>query len=167
MWRRISDLIQERRASKAAVAALAPMLRHSRQRMGGIGDDVWVDPYVVGFLVMLISIAARLEIADIGEAPLRRVQARAWRAVTSARGELMTEQLAVFDATRDDDFVRGCQDAVRFGGMLFGDVSLSEGRGISNIICRNNENLQLTDVHEAWVQFFDARIRSRNIDSLS
>ena len=67
MWHWALEWSRTRKARRAAVAAISPIVEDSRHRLGGISDVAWSDPYIIGFMVMLISIIARLESGKISE----------------------------------------------------------------------------------------------------
>ena len=117
------DISRTRKARRAAVAAIAPIVEGSRHRLGGISDVAWSDPYVVGFLVMLISIVAKLESSKISGDALCLVQCRAWEEITATESDAMAEQLLILSADRNRDFEFGCRNAAAFSAILFGTGS--------------------------------------------
>jgi len=111
----IVDVSRVRRARKAACAAISPLIARSRLRLGVIPDATWSNPYVVGFMVMLITIAAKTEIGKIEGQPLCLVQAGAWQDITGRRSGLIGEEVLLLNAARNRDFEIGCQNAMTLG----------------------------------------------------
>jgi hypothetical protein len=168
MWQWTLEFSRTRRARRAAVAAISPIVQGSRQRLGGISDGAWSDPYIIGFLVMLISIIARLESGKMSTNSLCAVQRNAWRDITETRSEGMAEQLLLLSADRNRDFELGCSNAAAFGTILFGSDILLEGAGLRRADWwqRDPEDSSTSilahreDVDAAWTQWFDAHIAS-------
>jgi hypothetical protein len=163
MWQWVSNSVQARRARKAAVAAISPIVEDSRYRLGGISDVVWSDPYIIGFIVMLISVIARLEIAKVAGNDLCRIQCGAWEDITSMKGGEMAEELLLLSTVRNREFELGCHNAATFGSILFGSSELMEGGGVPQIDAVLGSHRQREDVSAAWSQFFDAHVLSQCI----
>jgi hypothetical protein len=136
---------------------ISPIVEQSRQRLGGISDDAWSDPYIIGFIVMLISVIARLEGGRIADRALCRVQSRAWQDITSMRGGAMVEELLVLSSARNHEFELGCHNAATFGSILFGTSILFEGAGVPQLEMPDGFS-QREDVRAAWAQYFDEHI---------
>jgi hypothetical protein len=161
-----SELSRKRKARKAAVAAIAPIVERSRQRLGGISDVAWSDPYIIGFLVMLISIIARLESGKISGNAMCAVQWRAWEDITAAESNILAEQLLLLSTDGNRDFEQGCSNAAAFSTILFDSETLPEGVGLTNLskwVSKLDDDpidgfAQREDIAAAWVQFFDAHI---------
>jgi hypothetical protein len=157
MWHLISETLRSRRARKTAVATISPIVEQSRQRLGGISDDAWSDPYIIGFIVMLISVIARLEGGRIADRALCRVQSRAWQDITSMQGSAIVEELLLLSSARNREFELGCHNAATFGSILFGTSILLEGAGVPQLAMPDGF-LQREDVSAAWAQYFDAHV---------
>jgi hypothetical protein len=162
------EFSRKRKARRSAVATISPIVEGSRQRLGGISDIAWSDPYVIGFLVMLISIVARLESSRISGNSLCVVQCRAWEDITASASDMMAEQLVLLSTDRNRDFELGCSNAAAFGATFFGAGTLQEGAGLTGLESWSDEPedetimsfAQREDVTAAWAQFFDAHIVS-------
>lgn len=159
------ELSRKRKARKAAVSAIAPIVEASRRRLGGISDVTWSDPYIIGFLVMLISIIARMESGRISNDSMSAVQWRAWEDITAIESNVIAEQLLLLSTDRDRDFEQGCSNAAAFSTILFGSETFREGTGlasqeqwVSALDDNSSAFLQREDVVAAWAQFFDAHI---------
>lgn len=148
-----------------AAAVISPIVEQSRQRLGGICDAVWSDPYIIGFVVMLISVVAKLESGELAERAISRVQCGAWRDITSARGGSIAERFMMLNIARDRDFELGCRNAAMFARVLFGRKILLQGAGVpvvdAVLDCVPSER---EDVRDAWSQLFDAHILARADD---
>lgn len=171
MWRWASELSKSRRARKAAVAVILPLMERSRHRLGGISDVTWADPYIVGFMVMLITIVARIEVGKIEGEPLCRVQAKAWEDITTERSGMIGEEVLLLSTAHNREFETGCRDAFSFGSMLVGNSILFAGSGWQD---RHSDLYEADstevladrdDVSAAWEHYFDARVseQTRNI----
>jgi hypothetical protein len=165
MWHWVMELSRVRRARKAAVATISPIVESSRHRLGAISDAAWSDPYLIGFMVMLISIIARIESGRITQNSMSLVQCKAWEDITSTTSDVMAEELLLLSTSRNRDFELGCRNAAAFGSILFGKPVLSEGTGVPQDQPHGLLEVELMepfaqreDVSTAWTQFFDAHI---------
>lgn len=166
MWQWALEFSRTRKARRSAVTTILPIVEGSRQRLGGISDVAWSDPYVIGFLVMLISIVARLESKTISGNSLCNVQCLAWEDITASTSDLMAEQLLLLSTDRNRDFELGCSNAAAFSTTFFGTGTLHEGAGLTALERWSDHPevetiasfAQREDVAAAWAQFFDARI---------
>ncbi|MDO8979554.1 MAG: hypothetical protein Q7V17_10030 [Afipia sp.] len=165
MLRWIFDLSRVRRARKAACAVLSPMVAKSRHRLGAIPDVAWSSPYIVGFMVMLITIIAKIEIGKIGGQTLCLVQAKAWEDITAMRSNLIGEEVLLLSAARNRDFEIGCQNAMTLGSMLIGNSILKMGLTAEwqdqNLDLRDGATAiwsERDDVSSLWERFFDAHV---------
>jgi len=169
------EFSRTRKARRSAVATISPIVEGSRQRLGGISEVAWSDPYIIGFLVMLISIVARLESSRISGNSLCVVQCRAWEDITASTSDLMAEQLLLLSTDRNRDFELGCSNAAAFGAIFFGTETLHEGGGLTNLEKWSDKPedetiasfAQREDVAAAWTQFFDAHIASMSKEANS
>lgn len=163
MLRWILDLSRVRRARKAACEV--PWSR-SAHRLGAIPDAAWSSPYVVGFMVMLITIAAKTESGKIDGQPLCLVQAGAWQDITGTRSSLIGEEVFLLNAARNRDFEIGCQNAMTPGPMLMGSSIPASGRSTEwqerNLDVRDNDATVIWsdrgDVSALWERFFDVHV---------
>ncbi|MGL4262327.1 MAG: hypothetical protein ACRCTX_11975 [Afipia sp.] len=164
MWRWALDLSKVRRAHRAATALISPMVEKSRCRLGGISDLTWSDPYMVGFMVMLITIAARIETGKIEGEALCRVQARSWEDITTIRSGIIGEEVLLLSTACNRDFETGCRNAFAFSSMLVGNSILFAGAA-TGWQDRHNDLQEAgptiaerDDVSAAWERFFDAHV---------
>lgn len=164
MWRWALDLSKVRRAHRAATAVILPMVEKSRRRLGGISDLTWSDPYMVGFMIMLITIAARIETGKIEGEALCRVQARSWEDITTVRSGLIGEEVLLLSTACNREFETGCRNAVAFGSMLVGNSILFAGAGMGwqdrhrDLQEADSTIAERDDVSAAWERFFDAHV---------
>ncbi|MBX6426438.1 MAG: hypothetical protein IRZ09_11025 [Variibacter sp.] len=114
----VLGLWNARRGRKAAVAAIAPLVERSRNRLNGIADGVWFDPYMIGFLVMLITLVAHRKARVLDNHSLGIVQSEAWAAITGLKPELIGEEVVHLSAMGDGDFEIGCRNAIAFSQAL-------------------------------------------------
>jgi hypothetical protein len=104
---------KSRRARSAARAMIGPLLSQSMQR-GTIPETAFHDPYIIGFLSMLITLVATRQVGAIGEASLAAVQAKAWTEITGTDGALVGEEICFLSAGQDRAFDLGCRNASNF-----------------------------------------------------
>jgi hypothetical protein len=172
MLRWVLDLSRVRKARRAACAAISPMVAKSRHRLGAIPDAAWSSPYIVGFMVMLITIVAKIEIGKMEGQTLCLVQAKAWEDITTMRSNLIGEEILLFSTARNRDFEIGCQNAMTLGSMLIGNSLLKAGISAD----RQDQHLDLRDsdltptwperddVSALWERFFDAHVSAHICD---
>ena len=120
MWPSFEGVWKSGQGRKAAVAAINPLVERSRQRLLGIPEIVWLDPYMIGFMIMLITLIAKREAKVRTSQALAHAQSSAWAAITGMRGDLVGEEVALLSATRDEAFEIGCYNALVFGRALYG-----------------------------------------------
>ncbi len=173
MLRWVLEQSKVRKARKAACAAISPMVARSRRRLGDIPSTAWSDPYIVGFMVMLITIAAKIEIGKIEGQTLCLVQAKAWEEITNIRPNPIGEEILLLNAARNRDFEIGCQNAMTFGSMLIGNSIMNAGadRGWhdrhhdfhdinADVIWSDRD-----DVAALWERFFDEHVSEHTFDN--
>lgn len=162
MWHRIVAQTKVRRASKAAVSLVAPLVANSRRRLNGIPASTWADPYVIGLIMTMITIAARLESETVEGQLLCKVQQNAWAKITGAHAALIGEEVLLLSTARDPDFVHGCQDALNFGRSFYCNTNeVSNYRAAAEGALVWPENIANEDTYpslhdQLWAEYFDA-----------
>lgn len=159
MLRWVLDLSKVRRARKAACAVISPMVAKSRHRLGEIPDAAWASPYVVGFMVMLITIIAKTEIGKIEGQTLCIVQAKAWEDITGIKSGLIGEDVLLLSAARNREFETGCHNAMGFASLLIGSSVMGWQHrqfdlGIHAAISWSDRD----DLSSLWERLFDAHV---------
>lgn len=180
MWRFLLNLSRTRRARRAAAAMIVPLVEASRRRLGGIAEATWSDPYVIGFMAMLITLISRVEVGRLDSDALGAVQTGAWQDITGLSGSAIGEDMLHLGAAHDRNFEAGCRDAVTFGSMLVARSLLFTGAGKTwqaktwqaNTWQANTWQAatdpsrlppaERDDVSAAWEQFFDANVARRD-----
>jgi hypothetical protein len=170
----VIELARIRKARKAAVATISPIVERSRHRLGAISDAAWSDPYMIGFMVMLVSIIARVESGRLTRNSMSHVQCKVFEDITSMRSDVMAEELLLLTTSRNRDFELGCRNAVAFGMILLGTPIPSEGAGMPREDRRSDllevefakPFVECEDVSAAWEQFFDARLLAYDASAL-
>ena len=71
---------------------IIPLIDGTRLRLGNIPDTAWHDPYVIGFLGMLITFIATRSTGALDTDDLAAVQAGAWTDITGMPGDLVGEE---------------------------------------------------------------------------
>lgn len=139
MLRSLSGLWKAYRGRRAAVATILPLVQESRTRCQGIADPTWLDPYMIGFMTMLITLSARHRVRGIDSLALGLVQQDAWSDITGLQPELLGERALNLSVSDNRTFALGCQNAIAF------DVALNR-----------NEQLALFDDRHLTMQPCDA-----------
>lgn len=108
-------LLKVRRARKAAVALISPFVKESQRRFPSqLTEHVWLEPYMVGFMSMLISLAAEHSIGRLDSQSAGLVQLEAWQDVTGFPSDLIGEEICLLSSGNDRRFSYGCLNASRF-----------------------------------------------------
>jgi hypothetical protein len=167
MWPLLLGLWKARRARKAAVAIIAPFVEQSRRRLKDIPESAWLDPYLVGFMVMFITLVARREVNALDTQALGLVQCGAWGEITGMKSDLIGEETLHLCATGDRDFERGCRDAIAIDLALYrsevarnsdlGITGLQEGLGFG---IDGESEPEIDDVVLLWQHYFETAITS-------
>lgn len=163
MWHWAANLSRSRRARLAAGEAILPLVEKSRLRLGGIPDAAWSDPYIVGFIMMLITIIARMEVGRIDNETICQVQARAWQDITS-QGNTIGEEVLLLASAHNQHFEMGCRNAADFASFLVSRAVLLRGSSERNESLDSRGGCQeaaLSDRHDvlaAWETYFDMRL---------
>jgi hypothetical protein len=167
MWPLLLGLWKARRGRRAAVATISPFVESSRRRLKDIPESAWLDPYLVGFMVMFITLVARREVNALDTQALGLVQCGAWGEITGMKDDLIGEETLHLCATGDRDFERGCRDAIAIDLALYrSEVARNSDLGIGGL----NDDLgfglggerdpEIDDVMLLWQQYFETQITS-------
>lgn len=141
MWHRILAQARARRASRAAVVLISPLVERSRRRLNGIAKSTWSEPYIIGFMTMMITITARLESPSIQGSLLCDVQEDAWTKITGSHPSVVGEEILLLSASRHSGFELGCRDAVEVYAELSRRTGrLVDGRHVQEWILTLQEN---------------------------
>ena len=104
----------QRKATEAAVEAVRPLIA-TVQAQSGLPNDFWLDPYILGFLSLVISFHARQ--ATEGKAQgevMGHVLADTFTAVSNANGAAIVRRLTALQQANDPEANRGANDAAVF-----------------------------------------------------
>jgi hypothetical protein len=121
-------LWKARRGRKEAGVMITPFVDQTRQRLGGIPESVWREPYVLGFLGMLITLVATRDIGKLHATALASVQAGAWADITGSDGALVGEEICFLSVAGDQRFDLGCRNARAFFEALGACPSIRDHR---------------------------------------
>lgn len=168
MFPLMRGLWRSRRARKVAVATIGPLVAQSRHRLNGIADTCWLDPYMAGFVVMLITLVAK-RAATLDNQNLGLVQCDAWAEITGARWSLIGEEVLHLSATDDGEFAAGCRNAIAFDLALYGTstagvaaIPLDGAKSELDRYMDTESNLtENPDIRALWIQYFDGHITGR------
>jgi hypothetical protein len=154
----VLSLWRARRGRRAATTAISPLMNKTRQRLDGLPDSVWREPYVVGFLGMLITLHATRNAGSLGTAALASAQAGAWSDITGTAANLVGEEICFLSAAGDKAFDLGCRNAASFFEAMDmldrrSEESLLKDR-VSPDACDDTEEGRST----LWARYFDAYV---------
>jgi hypothetical protein len=147
------------RGRRAAAAAIIPFVDGTRHRLGGIPDTAWHDPYVIGFLAMLITVIATRLTGSLRTDTLAAVQAGAWTDITGMPGDVIGEEICFLGASHDNRFIFGCSNAESFFEALDaasrqGEQNLGAGLGAPPAL----ESAEDEVGSALWSRYFDAHL---------
>lgn len=163
MWHWAANLSRSRRARLAAEGAISPLVEKSRLRLGAIPDAAWSDPYIIGFMMMLITIIARMEVGRIDSETICHVQAKAWLDITGQESPI-GEEVLLLSAANNPHFETGCRNAADFASFLVSRSVLLRGGDDRNESLdvrggrHGTEASARFDVLAAWENYFDRRL---------
>jgi hypothetical protein len=154
----VLGLWRARRGRRAATTAISPLMNGTRERLEGLPGSVWREPYVVGFLGMLITLHATRNAGALGTAALASAQAGAWSDITGMAANLVGEEICFLSAAGDKAFDLGCRNAAAFFEAVEildrrNDESLFKERS-SPVACGQAEE----DRSALWARYFDAYV---------
>jgi hypothetical protein len=156
VWCDMLGLWRGRKGRKAATALIAPFMAETRRRLGVIPAPAWRDPYIVGFLGMLITLVATRATGPLGPAALASVQKGAWTDITEAEADLVGDEIAFLSAGHDNAFDLGCRNAESFLAALNAvDAHDEADLGIRIAPPTGGDGSGL------WVQYFDDFVGGR------
>ena len=162
MFRSLSGLWKAHRGRKAAVAVILPLVDESRVRCRGIADGTWLDPYMIGFMTMLITISARHKVSRIDSLSLGLVQQEAWADITGMRPEVLGEQALNLSVSGNRTFALGCQNAIAFDAALSRSAQLAafDDRAFAAEAADGGhaDTLQDPDVGALWADCFESHV---------
>lgn len=152
------------------MATIAPMVESSEQRLSGIPSASWTDPYVIGFMMMLITIVAKAASAKLDGDALCTVQTMVWQDITHRKFDVIGEDVLLLSHARNRDFDLGCNDASSFATVLASSQIRSGGiaspAGDSNPLDADATRAR-EEILDAWALVFDAHISARIADDVS
>jgi hypothetical protein len=105
---------------------IAPLLVQSRQRVAFSGE-VWLEPYLIGFMAMLIAYIATRRVASIDSDTLALIQAEVWHEITDHDESVLAEELIRLSLGQDQMFEAGCRNGASFGQALCAHKSFHSG----------------------------------------
>lgn len=160
----ILELWRSRRGRRAAVATITPFVERSRGRLHRIPDSLWLEPYMVGFIAMLITVLAKREVNEIGQPSLALAQCEAWAEITGMSPELIGDRILALCAESNAEFELGCRNALAFNealthGSMIGLDDEHSGSPAADVEgdapLASGANATLSAL---WGQYFDTRI---------
>jgi hypothetical protein len=125
MLRWAVTMAEVRRGRRAAVTTIGPLVERSRISLNGIPDIAWRDPYLVGFMLTLITIVARIESRNLQDHDLGVVQSRAWGAITGMDADLIGEDALILSNSHPREFQYGCYSATMVASRLCGSAAVA------------------------------------------
>jgi hypothetical protein len=150
------SLWRAQRTRRRVAALIAPLVEGSRFRFGAIAEQAWSDPYVIGFLAMLITRLAELQAGKLDNDTLALVQAGAWADVTGQDEDTIGENLVLLSSANDSMFELGCRNGALVADALSGCLSQAESAGADEGPWDASPGR--TDVEVLWADCFEARL---------
>jgi hypothetical protein len=144
-------------------------------RLNGIAETAWLDPYLIGFIVMLITLVAKRKVSVLDSHSLGIVQREAWAEITGLKAELIGEEVLHLSAIGHRDFEAGCRNAIAFHEVLSqtsGDEDLLDfpvaiAKATSPFRPQGKEQTSVTEnmsIAALWHQYFDEHVPWRRIE---
>jgi hypothetical protein len=138
------------RGRRVAVGEIIPLVEGTRLRLGTIPDTAWRDPYVIGFLGMLITFIATRSTGPLDTDDLGAVQAGAWTDITGIPGDFVGEEICYLSTSNDNRFIIGCRNAESFVRAL--DTVGRQGERLDELAGDREVRSTL------WARYFDAQL---------
>lgn len=157
----VLDFWKIRKARRAAVEIIGPLVERTRLLNGRIDDKVWMSPYMVGFMAMLITLAARRHFASISQDALGNVQQDAWQALTGLSGAMMGQEVCLLSSAGDAEFELGCENAARFMAALAAQQDAAAAGDPDAAFCDAGSGGQFgsgqagRDIWALWSEYFE------------
>ena len=147
------------RVRRAAAAEIIPLVDGTRRRLGSIPDTTWHEPYVVGFIGVLITMIALRKAGSLGTDDLAAVQAGAWTDITGMPKDIFGEEICFLGASQDSRFMFGCRNAETFFHALDaarrqGEQNLGGGADASPAPASAEHEVRSA----LWSRYFDAQL---------
>jgi hypothetical protein len=156
MW----QFLQIRKGCRAAIATISPFVEDSRRRLGEIYEEVWLDPYMIGFMAMLITLAAQKTTKSLGSQSMGHIQSEAWARITGLNRDIVGEQISYLSGSSSQDFSAGCRDASAFFNSLSGapidDSAIDLNTAVRSLSLDGAKMNELNvGARALWVLYFD------------
>ena len=167
--------LRARRARQAAVAALAPLIEQSRRRCGPAVDAAWRQPYMIGFLSMLITLAAMSSTRrPLSRDELGLAQIESWSRLTRLPDDSIGEDIQLLSAERNGAFVEGCANALDFWSAYrlrerpydvdsfphrIAHMHAPDASPLEQISLHEKINYSSSDASDLWRFFFENRLK--------
>lgn len=167
MLRWATAMMDVRRGRRAAVTTIGPLVERSRARLNGIPDIAWRDPYLVGFMLTLITIVARIESRSLQDRDLSLVQSQAWKAITDMDADLVGEDALTLSTSHPREFQHGCDCATRVASRLCGASAVASigyepwpeaAHAESHPVFGDERGMSTNALIGNWADAFDAHI---------
>jgi hypothetical protein len=149
------QLLKTRRARRAAVATICPFVERSRWKLHEISESAWLDPYMVGFLSMLITLVAKHDAGDIDGEALGLVQLAAWKEITQTDIDDIGGEICLLSASGDSAFQNGCDNAAILYGALKDAAFEPQAEPGTDYLQQDSESVAVL-----WARLFEDRIRA-------
>lgn len=134
-------------AVRAATTVIGPLVAASRARVGPVPESAWLQPYMLGFMAMLIAlVAAHRTQGRIDSDQLGLAQIRAFARITGVMDDSVGEQLCLLSAAGDESFLSGCRNALNFLKAYNGEHD-PDDPDIEDVW----EELSAAEGHTAWL----------------
>lgn len=113
------DLWRARPARKAATHVIASFMRPQPEG-SAIPGSAWLQPHVLGFLSMLVTLIALRESGRLRSHALAHVQSSVIDELSGVGSDLIGEEICLLSSREDAAFAAGCAGARSFYEALLG-----------------------------------------------
>jgi hypothetical protein len=115
------------RAKRAAISTIAPLVEATRARLGAIPAAAWQEPYLLGFMSMLIALVALWHTRGrLGSDQLGLIQLEALARIAGVHDDRIGERICFLSALDDESFLAGCRNAWLFLRAYHGEPPPAE-----------------------------------------
>ncbi|MGO4573826.1 hypothetical protein [Microvirga sp. 2TAF3] len=154
------QFLKVRQGRKAAIATIAPLVERSRTELGEIPRYAWHDAYLLGFLVMLVSLEARRIVGSLNSHALGLVQTQTLAELSGEPASIYGEEIFLFSVNEDPEFHAGCYQAcvfhrtMRQHGWGYPDENPQD-----DLWEPDRVDVEMT-ICQLWFQLFEGRLAS-------
>lgn len=163
------ELLRAHQGRKAAVSLLRPFVDRTRWQVGRLAPSAWDDPYVIGFLTVVIGLAASERNGGPSNEAWGLVQSDAWAELTGVPANLVGERICLLSIGQDTAFGSGCRNGLHFFDALLRSLShlpvhdrsggARAARAMDQTEGSDEANISESDVAAMWDRLIGERLQ--------